>query len=109
MSALEENFGWLMRNVKNLKPLLNEVGFAGVNELKQNFVVGGRPNKWDQSGRVKVFGGETLRDTGKLMNSMTHQIDSPISVLIGPGVPFLQHKLDSYFLAELLSRNEASI
>ncbi len=85
MSVSGEKFGWLMRNVTKLKPLLNEIGFAAANELKQNFVVGGRPQKWEPSGRVKAFGGETLRDKGMLMNSMTHRIDSATSVLAGPG------------------------
>lgn len=87
MASREENFGWLMRNVTTIKPLLNEIGFAAANEMKENFVVGGRPQKWAQSGRVKAFGGETLRDRMQsgLMNSIAHRVDSPASVVAGPG------------------------
>lgn len=31
-------------------------------------------NPWKQSWRVKMQGGQTLRDTGRLMNSLTHNV-----------------------------------
>ncbi|MEW6060361.1 MAG: hypothetical protein AB1600_00330 [Bacteroidota bacterium] len=85
MSAFEENFGWLIRNASNLHSLLNEIGFAAEHEIRENFLAGGRPVPWSESTRVKAFGGETLRDKGMLMNSITHNVDSPTSVVIGPG------------------------
>ncbi len=40
-------------------------------EMQENFRVGGRPQPWPISGRVRAFGGQTLRMTGRLMNSLT--------------------------------------
>ncbi len=40
-------------------------------EMQENFRVGGRPQPWPVSGRVRAFGGQTLRMTGRLMNSLT--------------------------------------
>ncbi len=40
-------------------------------EMQENFRVGGRPTPWPASGRVRAFGGQTLRLSGRLMNSLT--------------------------------------
>lgn len=40
-------------------------------EMQENFRVGGRPTPWPVSGRVRAFGGQTLRASGRLMNSLT--------------------------------------
>lgn len=45
-------------------------------EMQENFRVGGRPQPWPVSGRVRAFGGETLRQTGRLMNSLTAFADA---------------------------------
>lgn len=63
---------------------LREVGFAMENEMRKNFEAGGRPTKWKPSIRVKVSGGQTLRDRGDLMNSITSNVDGS-SVSAGPG------------------------
>lgn len=40
-------------------------------EIQENFRVGGRPQPWLESGRVRAFGGQTLRLSGRLLNSLT--------------------------------------
>ncbi len=40
-------------------------------EMQENFRVGGRPTAWKPSERVRRKGGQTLRLTGRLMNSLT--------------------------------------
>lgn len=45
------------------------------NSVRQNFEEGGRPNKWPQSKRAASKGGQTLRDTDRLYNSITSAFD----------------------------------
>ena len=49
----------------------NEIGNIIKSEMQENFRAGGRPQPWPVSGRVRAFGGQTLRDKGRLMNSLT--------------------------------------
>ena len=44
-------------------------------------------NPWKQSWRAKMQGGQTLRDTGRLMNSMTHNV-LPNGVEVGTNVDY---------------------
>lgn len=44
-------------------------------------------NPWKQSWRAKMQGGQTLRDTGRLMNSMTHNV-LPNGVEVGTNVEY---------------------
>ncbi len=47
-----------------------EAGNIALSEMQENFRVGGRPSPWKPSGRVQAFGGQTLRQTGRLMRSL---------------------------------------
>lgn len=46
------------------------------NSVRQNFEEGGRPNKWQESKRAREQGGQTLRDTDRLYNSITAAFDA---------------------------------
>lgn len=50
---------------------LLEIGNIIKSEMQENFRVGGRPTLWPRSIRVERFGGETLRLSGRLMNSLS--------------------------------------
>ena len=47
-----------------------ELGQMIISEMQENFRVGGRPSPWKTSGRVEHFGGQTLRQSGRLMRSL---------------------------------------
>ena len=61
--------------------LFDEIGAYGVSSTQMRFIdqsdVDGNP--WKMSWRASLQGGQTLRDTGRLMNSLTHNV-------IGTGV-----------------------
>lgn len=56
--------------------LFDEIGAGLVNSVQNRFLTGidvdGNP--WKISWRARMQGGETLRDTGRLMNSITHNV-----------------------------------
>lgn len=58
--------------------LFDEIGQGLVSSIQMRFMDGvdviGNP--WKQSWRAKMQGGQTLRDTGRLMNSYTHNVMS---------------------------------
>ncbi|MDH0031342.1 MULTISPECIES: phage virion morphogenesis protein [unclassified Acinetobacter] len=58
------------------KAMFDEIGAYGVSSTQMRFVdqsdVDGNP--WKQSWRARLQNGQTLRDTGRLMNSMTHNV-----------------------------------
>lgn len=83
LESLNRTLSELIRRAENPEPALREVGFLMAQEIKQNFTEGGRPSRWKPSIRAKVTGGETLRDTGQLMNSITSQVEGK-SVTAGP-------------------------
>ena len=56
--------------------MFDEIGAYGVSSTQMRFVdqTGVDGNPWKQSWRAKLQNGETQRDTGRLMNSMTHNV-----------------------------------
>lgn len=62
--------GLLERGELNDKARL-EIGNILKSEMQENFRVGGRPSPFKTSYRVEHFGGQTLRKTGHLMQSLT--------------------------------------
>lgn len=56
--------------------MLDEIGAYGVSSTQMRFVdqSGVDGNPWKQSWRAKLQNGQTQRDTGRLMNSMTHNV-----------------------------------
>jgi phage gpG-like protein len=89
IDALTELNGRLMamlRDADNLRPLYDEIGIFLVGVVRQNFIDQGRPEKWKPSIRAEVTGGQTLRDTGALMNSIDHE-STEKGVAVGPSGP----------------------
>lgn len=60
----------------DLKPLHERIAMLIATSIRENFDVGGRPTKWKQSKRAKGQRGQTLRDTNRLMNSITSKGDA---------------------------------
>lgn len=58
------------------KAMFDEIGAYGVSSTQMRFIdqsdVDGNP--WKQSWRARLQNGQTLRDTGRLMNSMTYNV-----------------------------------
>ena len=74
----------MLARASNPEPPLREIGMLGVGEMKQNIDEGGRPEKWKPSIRVQRSGGQTLRLSGALYNSISFGVGSG-TVVWGPG------------------------
>lgn len=55
--------------------LMDTIGAYGESSTRQRFIDGVGPDgeQWKESGRVRAQGGQTLRDEGRLMNSITFE------------------------------------
>jgi phage gpG-like protein len=72
--------------MQNIKEPLREIGKLLSSEMQRNIEDGGRPEKWPPSIRVQKTGGQTLRDTGALMNSIPANMQvEGTTVSVGPG------------------------
>lgn len=57
------------------RQLMDAIGAFGVSSTQQRFIDQSDPegNKWPESGRARTQGGKTLLDTGRLLQSITHE------------------------------------
>lgn len=70
-------------NAVHLKPVLAAVGNLAVKSVKQNFRVGGRPNRWAETDKPK---GKTMIGTGALMRQIHYKVDndeSGVTIMTG--------------------------
>ena len=91
-------------NFDSLKAqLFDEIGAGLVNSIQHRFLTGTGVdgNPWKISWRAKLQGGETLRDTGRLMNSYTHNVLSS-GVEVGTDVAYAPHL---HYGATILPKN----
>ena len=72
--------------------LFDEIGMGLVDSVQHRFLTGTDVdgNPWKISWRASIQGGETLRDTGRLMNSYTHNVLSS-GVEVGTNVEYAPH------------------
>lgn len=65
-----------LSNIDQSKPkLFDAIGQMVVSNIRSRWAIGeGLEGKWRLSGRVMRKGGTTLRDTSRLMNSITHNV-----------------------------------
>ena len=72
--------------------LFDEIGAGFVNSIQHRFLTGTGVdgNPWKISWRARIQGGETLRDTGRLMNSYTYNVLSS-GVEVGTDVEYAPH------------------
>ena len=86
LAPLNERITALIGNLSGLRPLYNEVGNFLVSVIQRNFIEQGRPERWKPSKAAVAREGQTLRDTGVLMNSIIAEpTDSGVDV--GPSGP----------------------
>ncbi len=64
----------------NLTPLNQRIAMLMEASIRENFAAGGRPTRWTPSKRAKAQRGQTLRDTNRLMNSITNKGDAAKAV-----------------------------
>lgn len=91
-------------NFDSLKnQLFEEIGAGLVNSIQHRFLTGTGVdgNPWKISWRARMQGGETLRDTGRLMNSYTHNVLSS-GVEVGTDVAYAPHL---HYGATILPKN----
>ena len=83
--------------------LFDEIGAGLVNSIQHRFLTGTGVdgNPWKISWRAKLQGGETLRDTGRLINSYTHNVLSS-GVEVGTDVVYAPHL---HYGATILPKN----
>ena len=83
--------------------LFDEIGVGLVDSVQHRFLTGTDVdgNPWKISWRASMQGGETLRDTGRLMNSYTHNVLSS-GVEVGTGVEYAPHL---HYGATILPKN----
>lgn len=83
--------------------LFDEIGAGLVDSVQHRFLTGidvdGNP--WKISWRARMQGGETLRDTGRLMNSYTHNVLSS-GVEVGTDIAYAPHL---HYGATILPKN----
>ncbi len=91
-------------NFESLKnQLFDEIGAGLVDSVQHRFLTGTDVdgNPWKVSWRARMQGGETLRDTGRLMNSYTHNVLSS-GVEVGTDVAYAPHL---HYGATILPKN----
>ncbi|MCU4322204.1 phage virion morphogenesis protein [Acinetobacter schindleri] len=102
-SPIEAIFNQL-GNFESLKnQLFDEIGVGLVDSVQHRFLTGTDVdgNPWKISWRARMQGGETLRDTGRLMNSYTHNVLSS-GVEVGTDVAYAPHL---HYGATILPKN----
>jgi phage gpG-like protein len=82
-SGLQKTLSAMLQRAETPQKPLREIGFLMAQEMKTNIDQGGRPGAWKKSIRAERLGGQTLRDSGTLMNSMTSEVQGN-SVAAGP-------------------------
>lgn len=71
------------------RDLLDQIGIGLAESTRLRFSDGVSPegDPWVQSLRAKLQGGETMRDTGALMNSISHFVTAD-AVEVGTNIPY---------------------
>jgi len=67
----------------------NAIADVLVDSVRRNFTEGGRPVQWPKSKRVREHGGQTLRDSDTLFNSLAAHFDpAGRRVTVGTNTPY---------------------
>ena len=77
----------LAYRIEHPQQMLQEVGVYLMSSIQRNFQEGGRPIRWKPSRRAIDQSGQTLRDTGRLANSITMRVAEK-SLKIGTNVKY---------------------
>lgn len=82
-SSLQKTLGEMLQRALTPEKPLCEISFLMAQEMKTNIDQGGRPTPWVKSIRAQNMGGQTLRDSGTLENSMTSDVQGN-TAMAGP-------------------------
>lgn len=93
LNNFNRTLGELISRASNPHKPLTEIGVVMQSEMQENIRVGGRPDKWQESGRAIKTGGQTLLDTGTLMHGLIFQVNGS-SVAAGPTMLGKNHITD---------------
>ncbi len=82
----------LAERIERPQEFLREAGVYLLSSIQQNFQAQGRPIPWERSQRAIKQHGQTLRDTGRLMNSITMKVFNNV-LTVGTNVVYaaIQH------------------
>lgn len=80
-------FKGVISRSKDKRKALKAIAAITRESIRRNIRVGGRPKRWTPSKRVKSGKGQTLRKTGRMMNSIASTINSD-SVIVGPNTVY---------------------
>ena len=83
LDNFNSTFGDMIARANNPRKPLTEIGILMKSEMQEDIRVGGRPDRWTPSKRAQKRGGQTLRDTGTLMNGLVAEVDG-MSLSAGP-------------------------
>ena len=86
-TEVDRLLGRLRDAVTDLTPALEDIAVILEESVRQNFVEGGRPEAWLKSKRALEQDGQTLRDSNRLMNSITHSIEGE-TLRVGTNVEY---------------------
>jgi phage virion morphogenesis protein len=75
----------LVERISQPRPALQAVADLAEQTIQRNFTAGGRPTKWAP---LKLRDGQPLRDTGRLMNSISAQPVGDRVVMVGTNVVY---------------------
>lgn len=106
IEGLNKAIGAVIERLQNPGPALREMGMLAVSEMKGNIDRQGGESSWTPSKAAEKRGGQTLRDSGTLMNSMTFQVDGT-TVSVGPTAVGKQHLTDPRIMAILAFGGDA--
>ena len=84
-SELERLADDLVERISRPAPALRAVADLAEQTIQRNFTAGGRPTRWAP---LKLRDGQPLRDTGRLMNSISAQPVGDRTVLVGTNVVY---------------------
>jgi phage virion morphogenesis protein len=89
--AIAAAFAQLADRAEDKRPLMEEIGAALLLSTQMRFEseTGSDGNPWPQSLRAKLEGGKTLRDTGRLVQSLTFTASSDL-VEVGTNVTYAE-------------------
>ena len=79
----------ILARAGDLSPVLDEIGAHLVQSVQERFESGIGPDgdRWKPSARALAEGGQTLVDSGRLRDSVTHQVE-PGRVVVGSNLVY---------------------
>lgn len=90
-NPVRRGLGRLAARLSDLYPVLDTIGASIAAETVQHFEAGASPdgNPWPVSLRARIQSGQTLVDTGRLVQSISHQVAADRqSVSVGTNVEY---------------------